>query len=316
MKVGDRLRALARRVCAVETLERVIDPLIADLQFEHDNAMRAGRVWQARKTQLSAYFAFWSTLAMCAGRTVQGWAARDEHAIGRTLGYSTAIIAILTLILALMPLAAVAQHPEVHPRRLSLLYVVPQAIPVAMAFGLPLGILIGLRGRPSTRRIRRNVSGLAFTCALLGFVVCGWVLPEANQAFRESLFNPPRSLQRGANELTFGELNVRLAELTRQGRLAETSPLLYSYHARLAAAAAPFVWGIFALVLTSVTRRTVLSTMAVVVAGVTYITVASFIINGSGTLGPWLPLRFVIWLPNALFALMAVAVWTNRRTQG
>jgi len=42
VKVGDRLRSFAHRVCAPPTCERLIDPLIADLQFEHAQATRAG----------------------------------------------------------------------------------------------------------------------------------------------------------------------------------------------------------------------------------------------------------------------------------
>jgi hypothetical protein len=316
VKVGDRLRAFAHRVCSTDTRDRVIDPLIADLQFEHDKAIRAGRIWHARQVRVSAYLAFWTTFAMCAGRSVQRWAAADQHAIGRTIAYSAAIIASLTLLLALMPLTAVLQRQDVHPRGISLLYIVPQAIPIALTFGLPLGILVGLRGRLSTTRIRWSIMSLCFIGTALSFVVCGWVLPATNQAFRESLFNPPRFLARGANELTFGELSSQLTALERQGRLDKTSPLLYSYHARLAASAAPLIWGVFALALSSVTRRTLLSTMTVIVAGVTYVTVAAFIIDGSGTLYPWLPLRFVIWLPNALFAVMTIAVWTHRPTQG
>jgi hypothetical protein len=317
---GGRLRALAARVCAPATRELLIDPLIADLQFEHARATRAGRRWRARRLRLSACIAFWKTLGLCATRRAvvgtRAWAAADNHAMGRTLGYSAAIITALVLLLALLPLFAVLRRTDVHPGGLSLLYLVPQAIPIAFAFGLPLGILLGVRGRPSTRRIQWSVVGLSIVGAAFTFAVCAWVLPEANQAFRESLFNPPRFLARGANELTFGELRARLEELDRQSGLDSTSPFLYSYHARLAASAAPLIWGIFALVVSSVTRRTVLSTVVVVVAGITYIACASFIIDGDATLYPWLPLRYVIWLPNLLFALMTLGLWMASRRSG
>ena len=317
MKVGDRLRSFAHRVCAPPTCERLIDPLIADLQFEHAQATRAGRPWRARRLRLSACVAFWKTLGFCATRSAaagtRAWAAADGHAMGRTLGYSAAIITTLVFLLALMPLSAVLRRADPQPLGMLFLYLIPQAIPLALVFGLPLGILVGLRGRTATSRVRWNVIGLAFVCAALAFVVCGWVLPETNQAFRLLVAGRPRYLMRGANELTFGELNARLGELDRQGQLDKTSPFLYSYHARLAASAAPLIWGLFALVLSSVTRRTLLSTSSVVVAGVTYIACAAFIIDGSGALYPWLPLRYVIWLPNALFALMTVALCVAAR---
>ena len=317
MKVGDRLRSFAQRVCAPATRERLIDPLIADLQFEHAQATRAGRPWRARRLRLSACIAFWKTLGLCAMRRAAvgtcAWASADDHAMARTLGYSAAIITALVFLLVLMPLSAVLRRTDPHPPGMLFLYLVPQAIPLAVVFGLPLGILIGLRGRTATSRVRWNVIGLAIISAALAFVVCGWVLPEANQAFRLLVAGRPGYLAKGANELTFGELSAQLVALERQGRLDETSPLLYSYHARLAASAAPLIWGIFAMVLASVTRRTLLSTLSVVVAGVTYIACASFIIDGSGTFYPWVPLRYVIWLPNVLFALMSLAVFIAAR---
>jgi hypothetical protein len=40
---GDRLRTIAARVCSAATMERLIDPLIADLQTEYAEALRHGR---------------------------------------------------------------------------------------------------------------------------------------------------------------------------------------------------------------------------------------------------------------------------------
>jgi lipopolysaccharide export LptBFGC system permease protein LptF len=318
MRPGVWLRAFARQLCSPDTMQRIVDPLIADLQLEYRRAVADGRMWQARWRRISGYSAFWRTLGLCAATSAiartRAWAIADDNAIGRTLGYSAAFILSLTMLLALMPLAAVLQRTEIHPRGLALLYIVPQAIPIAFAFGLPLGILLGLRGRPSTNRIRWSVVGLSLIGAALSFAVCAWVLPETNQAFRESLFNPPRFLARGANELSFGELSARLAALQQQDRLEETGTLLFSYHARLAASATPLIWGIFALVLSSVSRRTVLSITTLVVAGVTYIACASFIIYGRINLIPGLPLPYMIWLPNALFALMTLALWISRRS--
>jgi lipopolysaccharide export LptBFGC system permease protein LptF len=304
---GDRLRSLARRFCSDDTLKRVIDPLIADLQFE--GASVRGRVL--------GYLAFWQTVGLCATRSAAGgmraWAAADSHAIGRTLGYSAAIITALVCLLALMPLAAVLQRADVHPKSLTFLYIVPQAIPLAMAFGLPLGILVGLRGRPATTRIQSSVIGLAVICGALAFVVCAWVIPETNQAFRESLFNPPRFLARGANELTLAELTARLAALKSTSGV-EARAYVLSFHTRLAASVAPVVWGIFALSLASVTRRTLLSTAIFVLAAIIYIAFATFVIAGGTDTFFWLPIAYVIWLPNVLFALMTLPLWIAART--
>jgi hypothetical protein len=158
---GDRLRAFACRVCGRETLERVIDPLIADLQFEHTNAVRAGRIWHARRLLLGGYFVFWKALGMqvaaASGHAVRAWLSSDGHALGRTLAFSLALIATLTALLALMPMYAVRpwRAPDVSSMTL-FVYVIPQAIPLAVIFGLPIGILCGLRGR-HVKRPRRGI---------------------------------------------------------------------------------------------------------------------------------------------------------------
>jgi hypothetical protein len=45
---GARLRSVATRFFDPSTMERLIDPAIADLQHEHDAAIRRGLVWRGR----------------------------------------------------------------------------------------------------------------------------------------------------------------------------------------------------------------------------------------------------------------------------
>ena len=47
---GTRLRALAARLCAAITMERLVDPAIADLQAEYEEASRTGPGWRRRWT--------------------------------------------------------------------------------------------------------------------------------------------------------------------------------------------------------------------------------------------------------------------------
>jgi hypothetical protein len=312
---GDRLRAFARRFCAADTMTRIVDPLIADLQHDDASAANSGRACRARR-RLAGYAAFWTTLTICATRAsstgVRRWASADDHAIGRTLAFSSMIAAGLVVLLALLPFYAVVNTNRVAPHEFGRLFLVliPQAIPLALAFGLPLGILVGLRGRSIKRRVRRNVRAICVVSAAAAFPICAWVLPETNQAFREAVVGRGRPPLRGANELSFPELRSRLAVLNAAGRPDEMRPYLYSYHARLASSAAPFIWGLFALTLASVTRRTLLSTAIVVAAGVCYIACATFIINGNGAdTFAGMPLPYLIWMPNGLFTLMTFALW-------
>ena len=310
---GDRLRAFARHICPPDTMERVIDPLIADVQFEHAAARRAGRTWHAHRRRIIGYVAFWRTLGMCATRTsgvaIRVWAAADGHAMGRTLGYSTALTAALMCLLALLPFYAVASRVDPHAFGKLFVSIVPQAIPLAVAFGLPLGILVALRGRPVKRRIGRSVLAVTIVWAAITFCICAWVLPEANQLFRETVVGRgrPTALAQGANELTLRELTARLAAMKTVAGV-EARAYVFSFHARLAASAAPFIWGLFALALASVTRRTFLSAAIFVVAGITYIACAVAIINGGVETFRGLPIAYTIWLPNVCFALMTIAL--------
>ena len=46
----DRLRALSARILDRRTMERVIDPLLADLHMEYEEANQRGCVWKRRWT--------------------------------------------------------------------------------------------------------------------------------------------------------------------------------------------------------------------------------------------------------------------------
>jgi hypothetical protein len=74
---GDRLRAFAAGWCCPETMERVIDPLIADLQREHGEAVRRGLMWRSRWIQIAGWFAFLKVIVFCT------WAGGSRGADGR-----------------------------------------------------------------------------------------------------------------------------------------------------------------------------------------------------------------------------------------
>src|SRR5206468_3086669 len=55
---GTRLRALAARIFGQHTMDRLIDPIVADLQTEYADATRRGRVWRSRWIRLAGCVAF------------------------------------------------------------------------------------------------------------------------------------------------------------------------------------------------------------------------------------------------------------------
>ena len=49
---------MAARIFDHKTMERVVDPLLADLQKEHAEAIRRGRVWKSRWIRLAGISSF------------------------------------------------------------------------------------------------------------------------------------------------------------------------------------------------------------------------------------------------------------------
>ncbi len=67
---GTRLRVLAARLCAPITMERLVDPAIADLQAEYEEASRTGPGWRRRWIWMRGHIAFF-TMIVVHGRAAQ-----------------------------------------------------------------------------------------------------------------------------------------------------------------------------------------------------------------------------------------------------
>ena len=201
-----------------------------------------------------------------------------------------------------------------------LLYLLPQAIPLAVVFGLPVGILCGLRGSRVTRRTAGTVVCFAFVCGTASFVNSGWILPKTNQAFRVLVSGRPSPLK-GPNELTLGELRARVAQWDANERPLGGLSYAQSYFVRWAASFAPIVLGCFAVTLAATWRRTWIAVLVCVVASTVYLAYGMLVVLGlpSGSLA-WLPTWAEIWLPNMIFGALSLVLlahsnaWANWRT--
>src|SRR5438093_5891640 len=164
---GDRLRMLASRVCQPHAMERLIDPVLADLQCEYAAAQTRGQVWRGRWIRLAGYVAFWKVFGMhTAVRTVpaaRDWLAADDRAIGRALSGVTVVATVVTAVLMLPPLRMLirtANDGRAYPPLTSgemgwlFLYMIPAALTIGIALGVPFGVLWGLRGRVLSSRSR------------------------------------------------------------------------------------------------------------------------------------------------------------------
>jgi hypothetical protein len=220
-------------------MERVIDPLLADIRIEYDEANRRGCVWKSRAILFAGYLAFVKTLALCAcdaGVTsFEEWPADDRAALKRTLGVSVAATAVMTVVFEMPPLLnqRVMADPE------NILFLIPQALVVAVPMGVTVGVFLGLRGRILSLRSRAAVLGGAILLSFACLATVAWILPWANQEFRVTAFrriagDQFHGLVKGHNELTLGELRERIAVEQRAGRAGWDPRLVYTYHQRWA----------------------------------------------------------------------------------
>jgi hypothetical protein len=310
---GHRIRRSAVRVFSARTMERLIDPVLADLQTEHDDAVRHGRVWKGRWIRLAGHLTLLKSIALYGAersmRTIHDWAADDRHALGRTISFSLAAIAATTTRLLVPPMLHV---PSTHVSATLLLYVIPQALPLAIPVGLTLGILYGLRGRVVSRGSTGAVVAIAGFCSVASFVIFVWVLPAANQAFRVSVDQALRapgagrtSLMKGPNELTLCELSQRIQSNMRAG--LSFRGLAYDYHIRWALPCATVVLALFAL--SVVTRRRGGRFVYAVAACSAYLGYYLFLLAGreyarDGTL----PAFAAAWLPNVVIIGVSAAL--------
>jgi lipopolysaccharide export LptBFGC system permease protein LptF len=245
---GEALRRLARRVCSQSAMERLIDPTIADLQHECDEAGARGRVWRCRLLRLAACAAIGKLVMIAiADPAVYERTAADSRALARTVVFSLVIVCGLTGVLILPPLI---NSPDWRlsglPAARLAIYLVPQAVPLALPLGLMSGILFGLRDYVPTRRVQWTIAVLAIGCSAAAFVILAWLLPAGNQAFRELMAG--QRLLRGMNELTLRELAATdLVQIRRLITAETTSRFAFAFHSRLALAFAPLMLSLFSL---------------------------------------------------------------------
>jgi hypothetical protein len=304
---GTRLRLLAQRLCDRSTVERLIDPAIADLQHEYEEAIRRGLMWRARGIRLTGYAVLGKVAAVAAARQALAERTSAEHrAVGRTVVFSLGAVIVLTPLL-LFPALGRFSHRDVSTSSLLVVYLIPQALAVAIPLGLVFGILLGLRDQPSTARVNWTILALALLCSSLAFFVVAWLMPAANQAFREMIAGRP--LLRGLNELTLGELaSADPARVTRVISAGVTTRrLAWEFHLRLVLACAPLVLGLFSIAVTTGPRRNygrVAMSVAALMASLGYVLL--FDVRQRVVNSDWVPPLVAAWLPNLVFLMLAL----------
>ena len=291
---GDRLRAFAARLFDAQTMSRVIDPAIADLQRE---PFTAGQ-----------YVAVLKTIALC----IPEISVRGGTAVMLSSVSALAVMALLEI-----PFLFQAWKQGGFDARM-VGYLAPQAVSFATAIGFTIWILGRFGGRVVPAKTALCVTAVAAIICAGAFVMHGWVTPEANQAFRTVFVQrlgyaaPP---VRSFPEMSIGEVREQFAAATRSPGLLNTRDLHYlavSYQGRIAASVAPLVFALFALVLTRARpgRRwgTALVVCVSYIGYLLYLTEPRLVALD----GPWL--GGAAWYPElALVAIAVVMMAVNRR---
>ena len=211
-RIAVRLRAVAARVFAEQTMTRVIDPILADQRCEYEEARARGQLWRARVTLVRGYVALAHALLSLGGR-----AAVDPRSdAARTVFVAAIAAAVIAVPLVAAPLVEWPfwRSDPVFGARL-FATVIPQALPLSLPAGLCLAVLWAMRGRTATWRRAGTVLAvaLAFTAAV--WTVLEWAMPRANQGFREMIAarlapsGRAPVLEPGLNELGLSRLAQR-----------------------------------------------------------------------------------------------------------
>jgi hypothetical protein len=286
-------------------MERLIDPVIADLQCEHAEAMRHGRLWRARWVRVASVIAFCKVAAL---------AVFASHRHGaRAIAVALSVAAPLTALAICAVLASTAAtiHSRANMAWL-VLYLVPQALTITLPVCLALGLFVWLRGEGAEPSTRRTVLWLMRLALLLAVANTGWITPAANTAFRN--VNAGAEMARGPNELTFIELGQRMYREGPATPLDGPLPMAFWLNARLALVFAPVLLCVLALTGASARHRRsaaviVLTTLTVFVG--CYVLIPDYDV---AALMHWLPAAAIAWIPNGLTMIATLSIATNQRS--
>jgi lipopolysaccharide export system permease LptF/LptG-like protein len=298
---GLGLRAFAARVCNTRAMERWIDPLIADLQWEHAEMVRRGSLWQARWLRLVSLVSFARVLVVAGVDGVCHVFDWMPAAAARR----TAIVFVVATVVPTAYLVYAQQSATAvlnpHASRVALtIYLTPSVLPLTVAIGATFAIICGLGDARLTRTEIAAVLTGASVCSILMFANMALVVPDSNQAFREEVFGRP--LARGDRELRLGELREQISLRPDEGRRFSVT-----YHMKSSLAAASIVLTALVLRLPRPWRRS--RNRQVVNATIICVCYYLLLISAeqAGIWTMW-PVALVAWSPNIACALLTIAL--------
>lgn len=304
---GTRLRTFAARVCSAATMERLIDPVIADLQAEHGEAVRAGRVWRSRWALVVGYIACAKVFALAGLLGAwPNWSRDDRRGLKQMAWYTLAITFGVSVLIGLPAIAKTQGSITFRELNVALLafYLLPSTLVFSVPVGLAIGTTIGISGRPRSSRLLAAILLLALAGSAASFANIAWLTPAFNQLYREEAIGRP--VPRGDRELTLSELQSSAGLFS--------NPRSFLFHARLVLAAAPLTFVVFGLVIA--TRRLTRTAAVMSVSAALVCCEGGLIWGAIFTANGVLPGPVAAWLPQvALIAttiLVTMFVSSNR----
>jgi lipopolysaccharide export system permease LptF/LptG-like protein len=309
----NRLPTVLSRMCSQRTMDRLVEPILTDIQVERGDAVRSGRVWRGRWVQVAGYVTLLRVLARRGIDEVLHWTPDDRHTLMRTIVFGAAITGITTLLLA-VPILWNSPARKGVPYFEPFMFLIPQGLPLAIPIGLALGIVCGTAKRSRPGHSLNVILLLTIACTGIVLLDLFWILPEANQAYRVSMWGP--HVLRGTNELTLGELR---ALLWGTGQFEPGIPLAaphdwptlaFAYYTRWALSCTTLVLAMFTLFMPG---GRLLRGMAASAAVLGYYQLMyggrQLVIHGT------VPAYAAAWLPNATLLALAIVLMLCRFRQ-
>jgi hypothetical protein len=306
MKPGMRLRSLASRICSPQTMDRLIDPVIGDMQREHERGARTSGRWERRWVLVQSYVAFWKVAALWLPMV---WIERNVReraasSLGRALAAAAITMIVTTALLVAAPLQQAVRHDWTGWMILLLL---PQSFPLTIPGVLLVGVLTGSRNRPVASSTRRVVLGLALAGSLASFATIVWAIPASNQAFRVAVAG--HEISRGFGEMPVNSLRVLAIESRGHSEIAQAGRLFVDYHARWALVGAAGAFALFGLGVAALHARVAFTAAVALIAYGVYpgyfFELVAFVPPSIFNNEPLTIL--VVWLPNLLLILVGLA---------
>lgn len=305
MLPGRTLHRLACRLCSAKSLDRVIEPAIADLQKEYADASRGAL--RRRWLLLVGYLAVWRVLVVSISGTFASM-NEDKDVLIRALSLAGMSMVAVTVLLMIPPLTAWREF--VSPIHFAL--TVPQAVPLAIPIGLVIGLAFGAGGRAVSSATTRAILLVAVLSSIVSFATMAWLMPAANQEFRQQIFaamGNRGTVMKGYSEMTFQELDAEIATAKAVGSDRGARRVAWHYHLKASLASAPFALALFALAPARRWRK------ALPLAFILLSPVGYWLLMW---LGQWLgiststPPSVGAWLPNIVLATIALLITSSR----